>query len=58
MHKRLLLATVALSVLASGCVVVVKDGEVDAEWMSDYEHEAEVRSVANAELSGRVKAGR
>jgi len=54
MSKKLVLALVAVSLVASGCVIVVKEGEVDAEWGVDYEHEASVRGAANAELSDRV----
>lgn len=54
MMTRLILALVAVAFLASGCIVVVKEGEWDAEWASEYEHESNVRNAANAELSDRV----
>lgn len=54
MSKRLILALAAVSLFATGCVIVVKEGEWDAEWAGEYEHQAAVRGAANAELSGRV----
>lgn len=54
MRTTLILALVAASMLSSGCIVVVKEGEWDAEWAGNYEHEASVRGAANAELSDRV----
>lgn len=54
MSKKLILAIVAISLVASGCIIVVKEGEWDAEWASEHEHQASVRGAANTELSDRV----
>ncbi len=50
MKKVLVLAT-AMSLVLSGCVISVKDGDIDSDWVSDWETQQEENRTKLAQLA-------